>query len=287
MLTGASINEDYKKILSKVVCSLENRDCMLHHCEHCPGPEGVEAAIATYFKDNDPEELIEYKQWIHTDRDTLETQQLSTEEYVEDIAAKLWNLSCHHYIAKHQSQHLKALKSDLKEGEFTILMDFAENYSFLVQEAVQDFHWENSQATVHPFVVYYRENEEVQCVNLCVISDCLRHDMITVHVYIGKVINYLKMQFSKISHIHYFSDGSAAQYKNFKNFFNLCHREEWNFFGTSHGKSPCDGIGGTTKQLAARASLQRLYENQILTFKDLFNFCIDIINGINQYNIII
>jgi hypothetical protein len=106
--------------------------------------------------------------------------------------------------------------------------------------------------------------------------------MITVHVYIGKVINYLKMQFYKISYIHYISDDSAAQYKNFKNFLNLCHHEEdfeitaeWNFFGTSHGKSPCDGIRGTRKRLAARASLQHPYENQILTPKNLFNFCND------------
>jgi hypothetical protein len=49
----------------------------------------------------------------------------------------------------------------LKEGEFIILMDFAENYSFIIEGVMQGFHWENSQATVHPFVVYYRENEEV------------------------------------------------------------------------------------------------------------------------------
>ena len=40
---------------------------------------------------------------------------------------------------------------------------------------------------------------------------------------------------------------------------------EWHFFATSHGKSPCDGIGGTTKRLAARASLQSAADNQILT----------------------
>jgi hypothetical protein len=58
----------------------------------------------------------------------------------------------------------------------------------------------------------------------------------------------------EIKHIHYFSDGSAAQYKNFKNFINLCNHyndfgitAEWNFFCTSHVKSPCDGIGGTVK----------------------------------------
>jgi hypothetical protein len=54
-----------------------------------------------------------------------------------------------------------ALKTDLKEGKFIILMDFSENYSFIVQDAVQGFHWENSQVAVHPFVVYYRENEEM------------------------------------------------------------------------------------------------------------------------------
>ena len=35
---------------------------------------------------------------------------------------------------------------------------------------------------------------------------------------------------------------------------------EWHFSATSHGKGACDGVGGTVKRLAARASLQRPYE---------------------------
>ena len=61
-------------------------------------------------------------------------------------------------------------------------------------------------------------------------------------------------------------DGSAAQYKNQKIFINLCYHHsdfgvqaEWHFYATSHGKGPCDGIGGTVKRLAAKASLQREY----------------------------
>jgi len=52
---------------------------------------------------------------------------------------------------------------------------------------------------------------------------------------------------------------------------NLCHHKsdfgidaEWHFFATSHRKEPCDGLGGTVKQLAARASLQRPYDHQIM-----------------------
>ncbi len=45
---------------------------------------------------------------------------------------------------------------------------------------------------------------------------------------------------------------------------NLCSHEEdfgvaaeWHFSATAHGKGVCDGLGGTVKRLAARASLQR------------------------------
>ena len=72
--------------------------------------------------------------------------------------------------------------------------------------------------------------------------------------------------------IYYFSDGSSAQYKNFKNFANLRHHKkdfrvdaEWHFFATSHGKNACDCVGGMLKRLAAKASLQRHLQNQILT----------------------
>ncbi|KAG1681447.1 hypothetical protein GQR58_011837 [Nymphon striatum] len=60
------------------------------------------------------------------------------------------------------------------------------------------------------------------------------------------------------------NNGCAGQYKNHKNLFNLCpHKQdvdinaEWSLFATSHGKSPCDGIGGDVKRVTANASLQR------------------------------
>jgi hypothetical protein len=129
-------------------------------------------------------------------------------------------------------------------------------------------------------------------VNLCVISDCLWND-ITVHVYIGKGINYLKMQFSKISHFHYFSDGSAGQYKNLKNFLNLCHQEEnfgitaeWNFFFEQAMESHL--------VMALEAQQNDWQQEQVCnvhmktrfnTPEDLFNFCNDNINGIKFFSI--
>jgi len=56
---------------------------------------------------------------------------------------------------------------------------------------------------------------------------------------------------------------------------------EWHFFATSHGKGPCDGVGGTVKRLAARAILQRPVDNQLLTPRQLFEFAQSEITSIN------
>ena len=86
----------------------------------------------------------------------------------------------------------------------------------------------------------------------------------------------------------YFSDGAASQYKNRKNFLNLCHHKEdfglsaeWHFSATSHGKGACDGLGGTVKRLAARASLQRPYDQQIMTPRQLFDWATKTISTVH------
>jgi hypothetical protein len=41
---------------------------------------------------------------------------------------------------------------------------------------------------------------------------------------------------------------------------------------TSHGKSACDGVVGTLKRLAAKASLQQPYNDQIMTSHQLYEW---------------
>ena len=151
---------------------------------------------------------------------------------------------------------------------------------FVVQDSIQGYHWSNDQATVHPFVCYYRKPDEIELshINYVVISDSRSHDTVAVHHYLGKIIPDLKRRIgAQLSKIFYFTDGAVAQYKNRKNFINLVYHEddfgvaaEWHFFATSHGKGPCDGLGGTVKRRATVASLQNPLENHILTPKDLY-----------------
>jgi hypothetical protein len=68
-----------------------------------------------------------------------------------------------------------------------------------------------------------------------------------------------------------------------------CHEEdfhvaaEWNFFATSHGKSPCDAIGGTVKQLIACVSLQTTVKKHTLTPEDLNKWAKENITGITLF----
>ena len=47
---------------------------------------------------------------------------------------------------------------------------------------------------------------------------------------------------------------------------------EWHFHATVHGKVPCDGIGGNSKRLTARASLQASSRDPILTADALYQW---------------
>ena len=50
------------------------------------------------------------------------------------------------------NMHLQHMNDYLPENAAIILLDLAENYSFIVQDAIQSFHWNNLQATIHPIV---------------------------------------------------------------------------------------------------------------------------------------
>jgi hypothetical protein len=54
-----------------------------------------------------------------------------------------------------------------------VLCKFAEN-SFVLEDEVQGFHWNNAQATIHPFVIYFTKSDALNTEpeNLAISSDC-------------------------------------------------------------------------------------------------------------------
>ena len=78
----------------------------------------------------------------------------STIEEFEDKVYKQAIFLCeHHYIKNSQAKYVEHCKSTLPEDNALILLDFAENYSFIIQDAIQGYHCNKSQATLHALLI--------------------------------------------------------------------------------------------------------------------------------------
>lgn len=286
LVHAANIDKTYKELMGMMVCNTESKMCMIHRCPNCPGSAPVKDYLEEAFESVQEDEIL-FQQWQGTDRAMLVSQTATIEEFIELVVEAVNNLTSHSFIAKSQAKYLKEKKENLDNKTCIILLDFAENYQFVVQDEIQGFHWNKLGCTLHPVVVYYKDGDTLKSLSICIISDDMEHDTCFVHQVQKKALDLVKKNLPHIQEVQYFSDGCAAQYKNFKNLLNLCYHAsdfglaaEWSFFATSHGKSPCDGIGGTVKRLTARASLQRPEDDQILSTDKMFDFCNKEISGI-------
>ena len=254
-LNFSLFNVTYKNMLT-----MEKMEYMVHHCHKCPTYTALREYVELKLQEYDIEEDVTYSQEDSTNRTTLRTHKTPVDEFIELLAYHIHNLSKHSFIVKNQAQYLKARKEEIDEETCIILLDFAENYHFIVHDEVQGYHWNKYQCTLHPVVIYYKDQQnQLIHKSICVLSDNLDHDTSFVHELQRLVCNFILETLPQIKHIEYWSDGCAGQYKNFKNLMNLCNHVNdfrfhaiWSFFATSHGKSPCDGIGGTVMRKIAQ-----------------------------------
>ena len=188
-------------------------------------------------------DTVTYKQWTIVDRTTLQTIISPADEFLQILREGLNKLLRHSYVVIKQNEFLNSKKENLKPNECIVIVDFAENYSFVVQNAIQGVHWNNNQATVHPTAIYYKDENQLKFKSLVSISECLNHDTIAVHLFQSKIVDFIKKDIPKVKKIIYFSDGASAQYKNRHNFINLSHHmrdfniaAQWHFLPPLTGK---------------------------------------------------
>ncbi|CAH0551067.1 unnamed protein product [Brassicogethes aeneus] len=271
----------YKDCLRKMMCLNPTPTCHLmttktpsnECCKSCPGLSAIRENLNNQVTD------VQFEKWVGTDRFTISTQLLSSDDFVDSLCDALDTLKPHAYIAEEQALYFKTLKETIVEGEILVQCNFAENYSFVVQDAVQSFHWNNEQATLLTSVFYYRDGNEIKHGIIVMISDDLKHDTATVYAFQKILYEHLLGKAINVSKIIYGTDGASQHFKNRFNFVNLFYyNEDFNadaeihFHATSHGKGPCDGLGGNLKRLATRASLQLPASNAIVTPMRLYEW---------------
>ena len=87
-----------KDLMALAVCSTENKQCMFHKCEKCPGKERIEKKLNELVGDSGND--ITYKQRLKTDRCSLETIVKRPDDFLEELTDNLYTLTKHHYVSK-------------------------------------------------------------------------------------------------------------------------------------------------------------------------------------------
>ena len=183
------------------------------------------------------------------------------DDLFSELQAELQPFSRHLFNAAWQWRQYQHLEKNLPQGAVLFCCDFGENVKIINQDEAQGAHWSNILVTIHPVVATYKCPEdtctETVTDTIMFLTDDNKHCADAVHHFTSKAIQILKDDGIEFSRVIQFSDGAASQYKN-KTAFNDasfviedagCTMER-HFFGSRHGKGPCDReIGVFKKQL--------------------------------------
>jgi len=273
--------------VKQIICSEPTDDCYVGLCSQCPGTDTLcENILDNFFNANVTE--VTYRYWNPKGRCELTVKTEVVADFVVSFINDLKMYKVHAFVAERQMKGFKIDKESLKDGEVLVICDYSENYTLIFQNEVQAAHWSNIQATVHCSVVYYMEQNVLKHFSHVVISPYLKHDVYGVHLFLTKLISHIKSKIPwPLKLITYYSDGAPSQYKNFKNALNVLNHEQdfgvrckWKYFASGHGKNACDGVGGSVKGTARRASISAVDEAVITNPKELFLFLRDKMNTV-------
>lgn len=70
---------------------------------------------------------------LNLGRTNLENIMKSADIFVSEIGKQVDTLIPHDFIAQKQADYLKMRKEELQPGEYVVICDFSENYTFVIQ----------------------------------------------------------------------------------------------------------------------------------------------------------
>ena len=105
LCNAADLKQSYKDLMSMIVCSTENKMCMVHRCANCPVKEVLQNFLTEKLADESLDNII-YTQWQSTDQSTLKTLVSSLSSFVDHLTEAVDKLTSHSYIGKCQAKYL-------------------------------------------------------------------------------------------------------------------------------------------------------------------------------------
>ena len=264
------------------------KTCINRKCKLC----GVKKLDEKLNSLNDVEGTVMWGKWDNVNKErngstvtrkALVNKAGSFTDLVKELKDELSPFSKHLFVAQWQIKQYESLKDKVPDKHCLAVVDFGENYTCTYQEEAQSAHWSYQQATLHPVVCYfpcvYPKCTDIMRHSIVIVSSDLKHDFHAANCFISKAVEVLQSDSVPIEKLIVFSDGAPGQYKN-KSAFCDCSfavkdigfKMERHYFGSRHGKGPCDAEVGVIKRCASLAVNSR--QVIISDATDLAEYCI-------------
>ncbi|XP_038055143.1 uncharacterized protein LOC119727354 [Patiria miniata] len=282
---------DEYEFVNKLLCPVsdsqrfQNEECVFGTCDKC-GNLGD-----TIRKMYEPviKEARGTWNWLHWERveviegkprRVLKTKQGSMgdvlEELINDAERPVQGVSFvkHIVTARWQHRQYSNLKEHLPENWAMMVMDFGQNRKVFYQDEIKAAYYGQMQITMHPVVMYYRQNGTLVRDSMIFLSDDIRHDYHAVEHYLNMASQHLASNMQQVDKEVLWSDGCQSQYKGKGTFADLSlssDARERNYFGSEHGKGEGDGEIGVVNRAVDQAILGR--KVVINSAKDMWGWC--------------
>ena len=117
----------------------------------------------------------------------------------------------HNFCIQKQRDYIALIKEKSSFITYAVVqMDFAQNFTFVIQQEIQSAYYSRKQATI--FTVYIKVGEEHR--NMAIISDYLPHDTRFVYCAQKTIIDFLRQEYRNVFKINYVTDGATARFKS-------------------------------------------------------------------------
>ena len=271
-----------KDLLTRVVCDEDNEKCMRNACSDC-----ADYDIASFVEETILQHPVSWQKWSDSEgMPTLIKVSGCVKDVLNGIQKEINQFKSHCFVRRSQLYYFEKSREKPDIDTIILQIDFAENYRTLTQDEIQSCHWSHNQVTLFTAIAWLHDSKHA----MIVVSDDLNHGKHAVWVFLRKILNFLKEQYSHATKVKIFSDGCAAQFKNrytmsnllfFEEDFNF--RGEWNFFATSHGKGAVDGVGGSVKHAVWNKVKSRSCEVQ--SAEDFAKIAKQVVQGIEVFHV--
>ncbi|KAH7933106.1 hypothetical protein HPB49_008240 [Dermacentor silvarum] len=199
----------------------------------------------------------------------------------ECVSAALAKWIVHIHTRKTQGKAIYEEKQCTQRGSIVFHFDFAENWTVVLPDEVQAYHWKKQQVSVFTCMVTTKKSTE----SFAIVSDDLNHDSAHACLALKKATEWVDDNLPVYSKVTYVSDGAASHFKNRYRLYEFgksdCPNTQWIFSATGHGKNACDGVGGLVKYQAMFNNLRTSPESAIRAARDFVTILTEKLKGVH------